>query len=126
MQLTPHFRLEEFACKDGTPVPEPMIPKTRKVAEALEVIREACGGVPLTVISGYRSPAYNTKINGAAKSRHMKGDAADIRVKGMAPHDVADVVERLQLEGKIPMGGCGRYDSFTHVDVRGYRSRWKG
>lgn len=126
MQLTKNFALVEFACHDGTAVPEALIPKTQQIAEALEVIREACGNQPVTIISGYRSPAYNTKIDGAAKSRHMKGDAADIRVKGMKPPAVADVCERLQREGKIPMGGVGRYSTFTHVDVRGYVSRWEG
>jgi uncharacterized protein YcbK (DUF882 family) len=126
VKLTPNFTTEEFKCKDGSTVPASMVPQVQRVAEALEVIRAACGGAAVTVISGYRSPAYNTKIGGAKASQHMNGKAADIQVKGMAPHDVADIVEGLQVAGKIPKGGCGRYATFTHVDVRGYNSRWVG
>lgn len=35
-------------------------------------------GVPITVTSGYRSPALNQAIGGASNSQHMQGQAADI------------------------------------------------
>jgi hypothetical protein len=35
-------------------------------------------GSPMTVTSAYRNPAHNASVGGAAQSRHMYGDAADI------------------------------------------------
>jgi len=125
MKLTDHFDSTEFACKDGTQVPDPMLPTVRTLAMQLEVIR-AHFNAPVIVISGYRTGTYNRKIGGAKRSRHLIADAADIRVKGVKPRDVADAVERLIAEGKIRKGGVGRYDSFTHYDIRGYNSRWVG
>ena len=58
----------------------------------------------------------------------MTGKAADIRVKGMSPGEVATVIERLIDEGMMEQGGIGVYDEdgFTHYDCRGTRARWKG
>jgi hypothetical protein len=70
----------------------------------------------VTVMSGYRSLAYNNglraKGKGAAKnSDHIKGQAVDVKVPGVAPSKVAAWVER-----NIPTAaGVGRYPSFTHV-----------
>ena len=47
---------------------------------------------------------------------HMKGHATDIVVAGMTPGEVQDACEKFD--------GLGRYDSFTHVDSRGYKARW--
>ncbi len=38
---------------------------------------------PIRINSGYRSPQLNKKIGGAAKSNHLTGCAADIRVENM-------------------------------------------
>lgn len=45
---------------------------------------------PIKVSSGYRSPALNRRIGGAAKSQHVAGQAADIQVAG------SSVLEALQ------------------------------
>jgi len=47
--------------------------------------------------------------------------AADITVTGVDPEKVADYAE--ELLGNT--GGVGRYDSFTHIDVREKKSRWR-
>jgi|GEM_PF-7070609 len=45
----------------------------------LECVRTGNGNQPLTINSGYRNPAHNAGIPGAApQSRHMFGDGADI------------------------------------------------
>lgn len=43
----------------------------------LDPVRELYGG-PIIVNSGYRCPALNKAIGGAAASQHLKGEAADI------------------------------------------------
>ncbi|MFR9539169.1 MAG: D-Ala-D-Ala carboxypeptidase family metallohydrolase [Rikenellaceae bacterium] len=35
-------------------------------------------GAPITINSGYRSPALNAAVGGAATSQHIKGEAVDI------------------------------------------------
>lgn len=47
------------------------------VANVLDPLREVWGE-PITVTSGYRSPALNSAVGGARNSQHMLGQAADI------------------------------------------------
>ena len=121
--LTAHFSKYEFACKDGTEVPAHLLPNLMRLCNALEVLR-ADLGQPITIMSGYRTAAYNAKCGGAKFSRHVQGDAADIQVAGVAPDVVADAVVRLMKQGKIGPGGVGRYDAWTHLDMRGTNARW--
>ena len=123
MKLTVNFSLEEFACHDGTPVPPELIKTVTKLAENLEIIRKEVGK-PLKILSGYRTPAWNKRVEGAKSSNHMLGRAADITVEGIPPKAIADTIERLIKEGKLPPSGLGRYKGFTHYDIRGKNSRW--
>lgn len=117
---TAHFKISEFRCKDGTEVPVEYYGNLRLLMPVLEEIRAAFGGKPVTITSGYRTPAYNKKVGGAAKSQHQYAAAADIKVQGVPPAEVYKVADRIVGN----RGGVGKYNSFTHVDVRGYRSRW--
>lgn len=123
MKLTENFALDEFACHDGTPVPTELVPTVKSLAERLEIIRKEIGK-PLKILSGYRSPTWNKKVGGAKSSTHMQGKAADITADGIPPHTVADTIERLIKEGKLPPSGLGRYKGFTHYDIRGKNARW--
>ena len=78
------------------------------------------------IISGYRTPKYNRKINGARKSQHMKAKAADIVVKNLKPIELRKIIIGLIKEEKIKKGGVGLYNSFVHYDTRGWNARWKG
>jgi hypothetical protein len=105
------------------------------------------------IMSGFRTPIYNHSggnTGGRANlSRHMYGDAADIWVDndgnglmddlngdGKVDTEDAEVIARAaeRVEAKHPglVGGVGIYKAccghgpFTHVDVRGYRARWRG
>lgn len=65
---------------DNTPTPGIRQNLERLVANILDPLREAWGG-PIDVTSGYRCPALNKVVPGAAKnSQHMTGQAADIRI----------------------------------------------
>jgi len=79
---------------------------------------------PITINSGYRSPEHNEKIGGSKKSQHLLGKAADVVIEGVSPDDVADAIEFLIENKMMKQGGLGRYDSFTHYDIRGKKSRW--
>lgn len=129
--LTAHFNWSEFACHDGTPVPEVLRDQCRRLAEALEVIRHACGDRPVTVMSGYRTPAYNRVCNAAGHSKHMTAEAADIRVSGISPRSVRHLVLQAITLGQIPQGGVGLYvpprhdPGWVHYDIRGTVALWK-
>lgn len=125
MQLTKNFADWEFRCHDGTDAPAALLPSLRKLAENLQALRDEIRE-PISIISGYRSPAHNRKIKGAKNSQHMKATAADIVVKGLTPKKLADKIEALIKSGKMHNGGLGRYATFTHYDVRAKRARWRG
>ena len=116
-KITANFRVREFACSDGSDV----IFVSGELAEVLQKIRTHFGRA-VTINSGYRTPAHNRKVGGAAYSQHLYGTAADITVKGVKPRDVAAYAETL-----LPnTGGIGIYSTFTHIDVRKVKSRWNG
>jgi hypothetical protein len=136
MQLTKNFLLSEFACNDGTPVPEQFIPNARLLAENLQVLRDDINihnrpknapknvPLPLTVLSAYRHPAYNKKVGGKSKSEHLKAKAGDIVNKWITPAQMYARIERLIKAGKMKQGGLGLYRGFVHYDVRGKKARW--
>jgi len=122
-QLTPHFKVHEFNCKDGTPVPKGSVDAlTRLCKDVLEPLRDRFGAC--TVMSGYRPTAYNRRIGGATFSQHIydlhpSTVAADLTFERGRPSEWADAAEPLCANG-----GLGRYPGFVHVDNRGTRSRW--
>lgn len=123
MQLTKNFHLSEFKCNDGTKVPEELIPKVKELAENLQVLRDYIKE-PIFLNSAYRTKEYNTLIGGTANSQHVKGCAADITCKSKSPKQLANIIEVLIEEGKMKQGGVGRYNGFTHYDIRGTKARW--
>lgn len=59
-------------------LPKELLPNVQAlVNNVLDPLREAYGK-PITINSGYRSPALNKAVKGSATSDHMKGCAADI------------------------------------------------
>ena len=132
-QITFHFNQNEFDCHDGTPYPDEWVDERLiPLCNQLEVIRHACGDRPLTILSGYRTPAHNAECPGAAKdSQHMQGKAADIQIEGMAPSDVHRIIIDLDDTNEIVIGGLGLYTAWCHVDVRdratdGHLAMWSG
>jgi len=85
MKITEHFKLEEFERSDtakrmgiDNTVPNRLLPNIQALCEnVLEPLRQQFDE-PVYISSGYRSPALNKAIKGAASSQHMKGEAADI------------------------------------------------
>ena len=122
-KITKNFSLEEFKCKDGSDIPNTALLNIVELARNLEVLRTAINK-PITINSGYRSPKYNAKIGGVKDSQHLRGTAADIRVSGMTPKEVALVIEGLIESGKMKEGGVGVYTTFNHYDIRNRKARW--
>lgn len=108
-KISEHFKVSEFRCKDGT---EEFL-YAPELFYILEKIREHFNS-PVIIDSGYRTPAWNTKVNGAGNSYHCKGMAADIKVKGHTSKEVAEYASEIMKN----QGGVIRYTNFVHVDVR--------
>lgn len=106
--VSPHFKAKEFKCKDKS---EYLLVATELI-ETLEKIRNHFNA-PVIINSGYRTPSWNTKVNGAPDSYHCKGMAADIVVKGHSSREVAKYADTI-----MEQGGVIRYTNFTHIDVR--------
>lgn len=123
MKLTENFNREEFECADGSEMPIEVQLNIAELAVQLEIIRSHFNA-PVKINSAYRSPEHNISVGGSKNSQHVLGKAADIVVEGYTPDEVADAVEFLIDTGMIKQGGLGRYNSFTHYDIRGERARW--
>lgn len=155
MDTVDHFPTTEFACRAYTapdghhpaePYPEEWIAgRLAPLKRTLEVVRLACGSHPITILSGYRSLAFNAELRRrglqgerhstgvALHSQHTEGRAADICVFGMPTIAVLEAVLREHAAGHLPeLGGVGYYPAmgFVHVDVRkladGILRRWNG
>jgi len=125
----PNFSPAEFVCRDGTAYPSKWIgSRLARLIAVLEVIR-AAAGCRIFIVSGYRTEAYNRKIGGARQSRHVTGEAADIRAEALNAADLHALILSLYNGGKLDdLGGLGAYPNWVHVDVRdGARLvRWGG
>lgn len=52
---------------------------------------------PITINSGFRSPAVNQAVGGSRTSQHLRGEAADIVISGMRPSAVLAVIRQMGL-----------------------------
>ena len=95
-----------------------------KLLDILYAVQRAYGGSGVfEVISGYRSPQSNAKLQrkswGVAKrSLHMVGKAIDVRRTGMKTRTLREIALELQR------GGVGYYakSDFVHLDTGRYRT----
>jgi uncharacterized protein YcbK (DUF882 family) len=127
--MTKNFSVSEFECKGNlkncqckisADIKNNMI----KLAEQLQILRDKVGK-PIKINSGYRCPSYNDDIiKGAKYSQHKLGKAADIVVDGMSANEVHKLVCEMVELGQLDFGGIGKYNTFTHVDIRDNKARW--
>ena len=122
MMLSEHFSLDELN-KHKFDIPDEVLDNLKMLAVQLEIIR-AHFNAPVIINSGYRNLEYNRNIGSKDTSQHVKGTAADIVIKDVSPDEVADALEFLINTGMLKEGGVGRYNTFTHYDIRGTRARW--
>ena len=90
MKLTEHFNLSEFTRSetatnrniDNTPTPEVIENLRALCRNVLEPARMAFGA-PIYITSGYRCAALNKAVGGKPTSQHLRGEAADLQVRGV-------------------------------------------
>lgn len=150
--VTEHFTVGQFvtgpAPKAGQPrfalITTPLLETLEHLLDTLH--RKGWTGTSLKILSGYRTPLHNTRVGGAATSRHIYGDAVDL----IADADNDGAMDDLNEDGKgdredvewliaqfmrqaIPatMGGAGSYETegtagaFLHLDTRGTPADWQ-
>lgn len=152
--VSSHYQLKQFLCKHAEGHPKYVVLQT-KLLRKLEFLTDAVIDQGLAhdgffIMSGYRTPFYNSAIKNKRYSRHQWGGAADIFIDEN-PRD--GVMDDLNKDGKINqkdaevlaklvesyykkqgyqpfIGGLGLYSAtashgpFIHVDVRGFKARW--
>ncbi|MDR2390593.1 MAG: hypothetical protein LBE84_02785, partial [Planctomycetota bacterium] len=139
--------------EDGGPRHTSLVPVCYPMWRAVSTLRRELGrlGLPensLRLISVFRTPGHNRAIGSNSFGRHIYGDAFDFyvgegdSVKAMDLNrdgrldrrdawPLVGLIEDLQAEGAIPMGGVGVYNTVggdhevtLHLDLRGHRATW--
>lgn len=111
------------ATKNGQriPVNKSVVDRVLSIADVMQEVREVLGCRPIMVTSWYRDPVTNRRVGGASRSQHIGGGALDFKVKGLHPSEV-----QRQLDPWWgSRGGLASASTFTHIDNRGYRARWR-
>jgi hypothetical protein len=151
--VSDHYRMRDFQCKlDGDS--KFLILRTEALIK-LELLQHelAARGIDFdrfTIMSGYRTPYYNSRIgNETSYSRHLYGDAMDIYIDRNADGKMDDINNDGRIDANDAKflqsiaagldesrdwgwlkGGAGVYHAnaahgpYLHVDARGYVARW--
>lgn len=101
MNLSKHFTLAEMTRSqaaarlriNNAPGPKEIAALKLVCEKVLEPVRVHFGK-PIIISSGYRAPAVNKAIGGAATSQHCKGEAVDWEIPGLSNYEVAEWVHR--------------------------------
>ena len=101
-----------------------MFLEIQKLACQLQHIRDFEFRKPIKITSSYRCKTHNKSIGGVSNSQHILGKAADIQVEDISPSEIYNTIDTLSNNGHILQGGLGKYNTFTHYDIRKTRSRW--
>lgn len=115
-----NFEPDEFRCKCCGSIGTEHI--ARHLAWTLQRIRNVVG--PLKINSAYRCPKHNKNVGGAKNSQHTKNTAADLVAVEVSPIQLQETVLGMMEHDSIPNGGLGRYNTFTHYDIRLTPARW--
>jgi len=116
--ISAHISTREIACKCGCgfEIIE------REIVRRFEAIRTKCAvhigyEIPVFILSGCRCEAHNIAVGGSKRSRHIKGQAMDLKCPNMMLFK--DFV-RICKDVMQHFGGLGVYTegNFVHIDCR--------
>ena len=121
MKITEHFELSDFTFSqtavrkgiDNGVTPEALFALEVLCKKVLEPMLEK--GFKFTINSGYRCPELNKAIGGASNSQHTKGQAVDLKPRGMG-------VEQFYqdfIRSGIPYDQViQEFDSWVHISYK--------
>ena len=119
MKASENFLWSELECKCGCGRKN----VSPRAISKLQKMRDIVGSA-FTINCAARCPVHNAKVGGAPRSQHrsteiIQSTAFDISLSG---HDKQEMIKAAEEAG---FGGIGiNYQTFIHVDDRGYRARW--
>lgn len=125
--ISRNFSYSEFelsatakAHRIGNRIPWDIKPHVKDlVTHILQPLRDKVGK-PITISSGYRCKELNALVGGAETSQHAKGEASDIKIAGMKPVEVAQLI----YDMKLPYDQMILYSTFVHVSYK-YNSTYQ-
>lgn len=95
VKLGKHFTLAELSRTStglaNAPDAAARVNLQELVQVALDPLREHLGR-PLKVTSGYRSRAVNTAVKGSKNSRHLTGEASDVKSDGLTAVEIVAAI----------------------------------
>lgn len=114
--ISDHFSRWEVTCKCGCGFNT----ADYELVIVVEDVREHFGQ-KVTINSWCRCKMHNVNEGGKPSSQHLLGKGSDIVVENVPANVVAGYLENKYFSKY----GIGRYDDFTHIDVRsGLKARW--
>lgn len=118
MKASKNFTWQELQCKCGCGIRNVSPRALKKLQKMRDIV-----GRPFTINCACRCPLHNARVGGVPKSQHratelMASTAFDISLTG---HNREAMVRAAEIAG---FGGIGTYETFIHVDDRGWRARW--
>ena len=115
-QLSKNFNSKEFDCKCENKECTTTLIDMEHLAKLQKLRNKLKRSIHIT--SAFRCEAHNTAVGGAKHSQHKLGTATDIKVDNISADGVANWAEKFDFDG------IGRYNTFTHIDSRGYKAKW--
>jgi len=124
MQLSVNFNIEEFTRTNTGLHNIPGFVERENlqqlVSNTLQPARTMFG-MPITVTSGYRSPAVNAAVRGASTSQHVKGQAADLVCADNAR--LFEILKQQPFDQLIWEAGNDVQPAWVHVSYNGMANR---
>lgn len=117
--ITPNFTFSEVTFTRTSirniPLDAEVFYNLFKSVEKLQSLRDNLFHRPIHINSGYRSYLVNKAVNGVRNSDHVKGFAFDIRVNGLSPDVIFQMLHEYSKQYKDLFGQVILYGSFVHV-----------
>jgi zinc D-Ala-D-Ala carboxypeptidase len=118
-QLTKDFKLGDFT-KTSTGIAnviptQDILDNIANIAAVLQYVKDQLH-IPITITSGYRSPAVNRAAGSTAqKSDHLIGEAVDFQSSKMAPKQIVDAIMKMNLPYKQLIWETPPNKSWVHL-----------
>lgn len=124
-KLSPHFKVREFRCKDGTDkilIESGLITYLEKIYDHFNCSR-------INITSGYRTSKHDRAVGGRGAGNHVQGKAVDFIAYGKNGEIIPSKEIALYLED-IGVKGigyrCGGSVNATHMDINYRLKKWYG